>query len=81
MFYLELKPIFLSHLKVTNLQGHQQINHGMIFLSNHNSSMLFCCYSDTNSTASDPPEVSQDTDESPSTLLNTPQPPGKKTES
>ena len=41
--------------------------------------MLFCCcYSDTNNTIDDPPEVSQDTDELPSTPLNTPQPPGKK---
>ena len=40
--------------------------------------MLFCCYSDTNNTTDDPPEVSQDIGESPSTPLNTPQPPGKK---
>ena len=40
--------------------------------------MLFCCYSDPNNTTDDPPEVSQDIGESSSTLLNTPQPPGKK---
>ena len=31
--------------------------------------MLFCCYSDTNNTTDDPPEVSQDISESPSTTL------------
>ena len=31
--------------------------------------MLFCCYSDTNNTTDDPPEVSQDISESPSTPL------------
>ena len=40
--------------------------------------MLFCCYSDTNNTTDDPPEVSQDISESPSTPFNTPQPPGRK---
>ena len=63
---------------VVLLYSHPNLSLDIVLIECNSSVLFCCCYSDTNNTIDDPPEVSQDTDELPSTPLNTPQPPGKK---